>query len=220
MHTRLMRMGLILASLCTTPASAVVIDFDGLSGSGINFNRGFTYTEDGFVLDSLATSDEFASVHPGDFRYFGSVHFYNNAPNGITRLTEDGGGVFSLDSIDLNSLNGDYAVTVTFAGQKSGGGTAVQSFTTDALAGFETFFFSGDFDNVIEVSWIQADPFHYFDNIGVNVVPEPTNFLLFLLGIAGMVPFARRFGGPLTHSRGQRSDGSHREHALSGRGDR
>ncbi|MBL1202460.1 MAG: PEP-CTERM sorting domain-containing protein [Nostoc sp. GBBB01] len=173
-------------------SSAVVIDFDDLTGEGIVFNRGFTYIEDGFVLNNLATSFEFASVHPGDDRYFGSVHFYNNAPDGITRLTQGGGAAFDINSISLNSLNGDYAVPVTFTGQKSGGGKAIQSFTTDALAGFETFFFGNDFDSVTEVTWVQADPFHYFDNIVINQavsVPEPST----IFGFATVLGFGAVF---------------------------
>jgi hypothetical protein len=183
----------VLTPLFASRAVAEVIDFNHLQGSGIEFNRGFIYTEDGFVLEDLDDQSQFASVHSGDFRFLGSVHFYNNAPGGVTRLTQSGGGAFALDFIDLQSLNRDEPVTVTFVGLLNGGPSAVQSFTTDAAPGFQRFTFSPPFDAVTEVSWVQADPFHYFDNIGVNTAPIPEPSTLWLLSTA-LATFALKHG--------------------------
>jgi hypothetical protein len=172
---------LVLTPVFASRAVADVIDFNQLQGSGIEFGRGFIYTEDGFVLENLGEL-QFASVHSGDFRFLGSVSFYNNTPGGVTRLTRSGGGVFGLDFIDLNSLNRDEPVTVTFTGRPNGSALALQSFTTDAVHGFQRFTFGPPFDAVTEVSWVQAEPFHYFDNIGVNTSPTPEPSTLWLLG--------------------------------------
>lgn len=95
-HLKLAASAAILAMLWQTGAQAAVIDFNALTdpaNTGI-VDRGFTYTEDGFVLDNLANQGnlQFRSVHSdsGDF-FTGSVSFYNDVQNGVTRLTKSGG---------------------------------------------------------------------------------------------------------------------------------
>ncbi len=57
----------MVSAIGLSSAQAAVIDFNGLAGSGL-VDRGFTYTEDGFALDSLSTVFPFASIHSGDYR--------------------------------------------------------------------------------------------------------------------------------------------------------
>ncbi len=174
-------------------AQAVIIDFQSLeqNNSGVN-NVGFTYTEDGFTLDNLSTSFPFAFFGTQEFRYPGSTALFNRTAGGITRLTQNGGGLFDLNSIQLTSLNGSYSVTVNFTGTKADSSTVSQAFTTDAiLSTLETFTFNSSFTNLVSVQWIQASPFHQFDNINVTPsatpVPEPSAILGLLgLGLLGI----------------------------------
>jgi hypothetical protein len=170
-------------------AQAVIIDFQSLeqNNSVVNY-AGFTYTEDGFTLDSLSTSEPFAFFGTQESRYPGSTALFNNEIDGITRLTQNGGGLFDLNSIQLTSLNGDDSVTVNFTGTKADSSTVTQAFTTDAiLSTLETFTFNSSFTNLVSVEWIQAFPFHQFDNINVTPVPEPSAILGLLgLGLLGI----------------------------------
>ena len=123
-----------------------------------------------------------------EFRYPGSTALLNGTVGGITRLTQNGGGLFDLNSIQLTSLVGNDSVTVNFTGTKADSSTVSQAFTTDAiLSTLETFTFNSSFTNLVSVQWIQAFPFHQFDNINVTPVPEPSAILGLLgLGLLGI----------------------------------
>ncbi len=170
-------------------AQAVIIDFQSLeqNNSGVN-NVGFTYTEDGFTLDNLSTPNPFKFFGTQESRYPGSTALFNNTVGGITRLTQNGGGLFDLNSIQLTSLVGNNSVTINFTGTKADSSTVSQTFTTDAiLSTLETFTFNSSFTNLVSVQWIQASPFHQFDNINVTPVPEPSAILGLLgLGLLGI----------------------------------
>jgi len=182
--------GATLAILAPSQAAqAVIIDFQSLEQNNPIVNGvGFTYTEDGFTLDNLSTPNPFGVFGTQAPRYAGSTALFNGTPGGITRLTQNGGGLFDLNSIQLTSLNGSYSVTVNFTGTKADSSTVTQSFTTDAiLSTLETFTFNSSFTNLVSVQWIQADPFHQFDNINVTPVPEPSAILGLLgLGLLGI----------------------------------
>ncbi len=183
-------------ALAGTQAQAAVIDFNHLTGSGIP-SRGYQYQEDGFQLDNLSTAHPFRSIQSDDYRYTGSVSFFNDTIAGVTKLSKIGGGTFDLDSIDLDSLNEGSNVTVSFVGTLLDSSTVVQSFTTDSLfPGLQTFTFSSLFDTVVSVSWTQDWSFHSFDNIVVdgadNQVPEPATLGLAALGMLGLGLSRRR----------------------------
>lgn len=170
-------------------AQAVIIDFQSLEqNNSVPNNVGFTYTEDGFTLDNLSIAP-FAFFGTQESRYLGSTALFNDTSDGITRLTQNGGGLFDLNSIQLTSLNGNNSVTVNFTGTKADSSTVSQAFTTDAiLSTLETFTFNSSFTNLVSVQWIQAFPFHQFDNINVTPVPEPSAILGLLgLGLLGIV---------------------------------
>jgi len=134
-----------LSLIHTTPAQAINIDFQSLEQVNGSFNPiGNTYTEKGFTLDALDPNNYgfsiFGTLASG---YPGSTALFNNTVNGITRLTQVGGGEFDLASIDLTSLNGNNNVTVGFTGTKADLSTVNQSFTTEnLLSSLETFTFN------------------------------------------------------------------------------
>ncbi|MCZ8250360.1 MULTISPECIES: PEP-CTERM sorting domain-containing protein [unclassified Microcystis] len=174
-------------------AQAVIIDFQSLEqNNSVANNVGFTYTEDGFTLGNLSTPFPFAFFGTQEFRYPGSTALFNDTSDGITRLNQNGGGLFDLNSIQLTSLLGNNSVTVNFTGIKADSSIVTQSFTTDAiLSTLETFTFNSSFTNLVSVQWIQASPFHQFDNINVTPsatpVPEPSAILGLLgLGLLGI----------------------------------
>jgi len=160
----------------TSGNETTIIDFESLEHEDGNIaDHGFSYEEDGFVLENLSNQFEFASfgtLHPN---FSGSTALYNNTINGISRLTSLDGQPFDLMSIDLTELNGSSVADVTFTGELSGGGTVTQTFTIDGISfDPETFVFSG-FNDVIAVEWSQVSPFHQFDNITIttdqNTIP-------------------------------------------------
>jgi hypothetical protein len=67
----------------------------------------------------------------------------------------------------------------------------MQSFQTDTNVGLETFNFVG-FQNLTSVEWLQDGSFHQYDNIVVNVVPEPATMVVLIAGLGILVARRRR----------------------------
>jgi hypothetical protein len=175
-----------------TLASADVIDFQNLEvvANG-SFSVGEVILEDGWSITKNA-GEPFSFFVFGtlDPRYPGSTALYNNTIGGMNRLQHGGGSVFDLTSIDLDFLVGNQA-TVNFTGFIDGGGTVMQSFQTDTNVGLETFNFVG-FQNLTSVEWLQDGSFHQYDNIVVNVVPEPATMVVLIAGLGILVARRRR----------------------------
>jgi hypothetical protein len=145
----------------------VVIDFESLRIDGANLTDvGSSYIEDNFTI-SKAIQDGFNlnSINSGDFsRWNGSTSLFNNTPYGTITLTQNGGGTFSFNSIDLDWVNGSGSVPVNFVGTKSDNSKINAHFDLDFSKGFQTFNFT-EFTDLISVSWLQEPNFHQFDNI-------------------------------------------------------
>ena len=164
--------GELPGDLLSALSQLFVIDFDTLLASGTFLTDvAEPYTEDGFVfitstLFGPASFNAFVTVDDGNADFTGSAALVVNFFGDTVTLTASGAGVFDLQSIDLAEIFGS-TPSVTFTGEVFGGGTVTQTFTLDGLAGAETFIFSGDFDNVVSVSWDQGTftSVHQFDNI-------------------------------------------------------
>lgn len=154
-------------------------------------DQGYVYTEDGYQLNNLG-SNPFATFVIGESRYKGSTALFNNTVGGTTLLTKIDAGTFTLNSIDLASLNNQGSFDINFVGIKSDSSTVSQKFTgNDDLL---TYTFIG-FTDLTQVEWIQDSPFHQFDNINLtsgggnlSAVPVPAALPLMAsaLGIFGL----------------------------------
>jgi hypothetical protein len=149
-------------------ANTIVLDFESLRIDGASLTDvGSNYIEDNFTI-SKARQDflNLYSINSGDFRWNGSTSLFNNTINGTITLTQNEGGTFSLNSIDLDWLNGGGSVPVNFVGTKSDNSSVNARFDLDFSKGFQTFNFT-EFTNLVSVSWRQESAFHQFDNIVV-----------------------------------------------------
>ena len=120
----------------------------------------------------------------------------NNNDGGLTRLSQVGGGAFSLGAIDLVMLYPGYTedgADVTFTGITMDNSIVTQSFHV-ADSGVQTFAFASNFNNLSSVTWTDGAMYHQFDNINVAAVPEPESFAMFMagLGILGLISRRRR----------------------------
>ncbi len=162
------------------PAHAAIIDFQSLEVVGTEYDYVpdvYSYTEKGFTFDAL-NSVGFARWFTLNPNYPGSTALINKSVDGITRLTQVGGGAFDLASIDLTSYTTSWNFTGVFTGTKADLSTVTQSFTTDHLVSLETFTFNSGFTNLTKVEW--GGPGGQFDNINVtatSAVPEPLTIL-------------------------------------------
>ncbi len=162
------------SGLPTGPVETTVIDFESLADSGNSVTTMASYSEDGFTLVDPAdtASTAFSSPQVGSWLYEGSTSLLNNYGNHVTKLTKDDGGTFTVASIDIGELmpSSPDAVEVTFTGVRANGSTVTQTFTTDGVLGFQTFAFDG-FKDLVALTWVQAAPYHQFDNITLDPVP-------------------------------------------------
>lgn len=112
---------------------------------------------------NLASPQEDHEFHVGS-----TTTLYLNNTFGIAVLTKDDGGTFRVVSIDLAELlPGAPIAVVPFTGTRADGSTVTVTFTTDGIAGLETFAFSG-FESLTSLSWAQDPLFHQFDNITLS----------------------------------------------------
>ena len=175
-------------------ASPVVIGFDSLMQDNDQTNEiGNVYRESGFEFSNPRNPFSFASFGTQNPFFNGSTALFNDNTDGQTRLSQIGGGLFSLSSITLSTLAPGYTeegTSVTFTGLLATGGSVMQSFNV-ADGAAQTFSFSPNFSNLSAVTWSNEANFHQFDNITVAAVPEPETYALMLSGL-GLVAFAAR----------------------------
>ena len=201
-----MNISAILVSMllsAATMAKAVTIDFESLAHNDDAVTHiGAVYSEDGFILENLATVDSsgfepaFATYGTTHEWFAGSTSLINDNYQGVTRFSSANGSFFSLSSIEVSELwNHEVQELLTFIGLKADGTTVSQTFALDGLFGFETFYFDALFTDLVDLTWVQTDYFVQVDNI--NVVPEPSTILLFGAGLATCTAMARSRRRPI-----------------------
>jgi len=176
------------AGIGPSTATAATIDFQSLEIIGFgNTSAGTTYAEDGFVLTAIGGDPpHFQFYETMNPRYPGSTALFFGLPETSARLTNASGLPFSVASIDL-ALNLAGGGFVAFTGYLVGGGTVFQEFVvpTEDLE-LVTFNFSG-FENLERLEWDEEFHLaHQFDNIAVQIVPEPSTAFLLVAGLLVM----------------------------------
>ncbi len=205
MKTKPMVIFLAAVTAGTMLANATTISFASLSqpGSGM-VSEGSSVTEDGFTFSSQddlfevwqASNGNLPSLSAADtslFEYFA----------GSTTTLSDGGGLFSLSSIDLAPLiaGGSGTFTVQFTGTHADSSIVTQTFTVSDSnpTALSTFDFS-NFTDLVSVTFTQGtnsgffaaqDTAYQFDNVVVSTAavatPEPRTLLLSALGFVLLV---------------------------------
>ena len=131
------------------------------------------------------------------------------------RIEELGGNPFSVTSFQAGEWRGPFAGNPTqvsttgnpieVTGFLDGGGTITTTFVSDNIPSdgfgsnvdFEMFFFGPGWTNLIALEFLVVPPndddrqFGY-DNIVIDVVPEPSTFIMAVLGLLSLGFFARR----------------------------
>jgi hypothetical protein len=191
-----------LSMLAVAPAKAVVIDFESLAISDANYHpQGIVYTENNFAIaSSTIYSDALISWGTQSSSFPGSTGLLNNYGQSVN-LSQVGGGVFTLSSIDLaDEYDLGDAASITFTGTKADASIITQSFTTDTLRGLENFTFA-NFTDLVSVDWVgtSLNNVLQFDNINVastvsaTSVPEPFTVLGTIFGAGYGVALKRKF---------------------------
>lgn len=176
----------------TSAQALIVIDFESLQAGNNAVNYvGDVYTDGTFELTNLSPGVGLGTFGALESRFTGSTALFDDTADGVIMLHQIGDAPFDLAAINLASLNGSVPVEVTFLGTIASGGSVSQTFTVDGSAFVqETFNFTG-FSNLSKVEWTQSAPYHQFDNVVVNVVPEPDTWLLVGTGIGIAILFRK-----------------------------
>jgi hypothetical protein len=198
----------LLTAAVSSPASAVVMDFETLAFPGFSNQSPqsisatpTTYSEDGFTLITTGVNAGFGFARYGtnSSRFPGSTALLNNTVARDTVLTKNGGGPFSIAAISLATTNAlvSGSFDVLFTGTKSDNSTVDQTFSIDNTTyALETFLFSSAFTDLVSLRWTQGSPSHQFDNLvldeAINAVPAPAGLPLFLAGLLGVGITMRR----------------------------
>jgi hypothetical protein len=196
---------LAAASVSAVPASAAVIDFNGLHNNNTTSYTYVTgpYHEDGYTLNAALCQGSkkdgcFASVQ--GFKSIdkpGAALFTQYESQKVT-ITKDDGGLFTLSSLDFAEYweNGGYqpfSINVAFSWVLANGtlGSENRSFSTDGIYVPTTFTFNNGALKSFSFTPVGAVQ---FDNIVVNAaaaVPEPATWAMMIAGF-GLVGGAMR----------------------------
>jgi hypothetical protein len=196
----------VLSTLAIAPAQAVILNFESLAQNNSTLNEaGTSYTENGFTLSQPGTQQyPFYTLGSTSTQYPRSTALINGNISGVTRLTQVGGGSFTLSSISLTA----YRITgspfepillpVTFKGTKTDATIVSRTVIVDGIPqSLNTFLFS-DFTNLTSVEWTQTQQpsvLAEFDNINVTAsaaVPEPFTILGTIFGAGYGVALKRK----------------------------
>ena len=213
LHRAIVGLGLGFLLTSPHPVMAQTITFEDLSG-GVPFSssghvilysynapineQGFTFSNGPSVTFGVWTPD--APTYYGG-NYTGSEALFEDGGGGDSiSLTKQGGGAFTLNSIDIaNNYLQSFSpgsAPINFVGTKEGGGTVTFTYSPPVDNNLHTVTFS-NFTDVVSVTWQQNFPYHQFDNVvlngGVSETPEPGKLALLTgAGLTGMAFVNRR----------------------------
>jgi len=146
----------------------IILDFDAASDTN-------DYSEDGFTITTATNNgNDLLAISPTNYStwYVDSPSLAINYIGFNATLTRDGGGSFSLGTINLDGVYQDGNQTITFIANLTAGGTQVFNFAIDTALGWQTF----DFGNVEVTSLVfdtQDYPYYKFDQIEINPNTPP-----------------------------------------------
>lgn len=188
-------------------AQAATLNFNTLTDpSGGTVTVPNSYTESGYLVTAVgdAANDplSFATYGVNDGGFTGSpALFLNSATATDVNFARQGGGLFSLHSIDLATFMAGDNTTVMFRGftPVSGAFAADSMMYTVTHPGLQTFSFA-DFTGLssMRISAMNqyGEPIVQFDNVSftgpTSTVPEPATFGLVATGLIGLAGVVRR----------------------------
>jgi len=168
-------------------AGAVVMTFDDIIYTEPDIESFTSYSEVGFEIKTALFGSR-----------LNSSSVFINAVNYDATLSATDGSLFTLNSIDLNTLYDNTTAPVSFRAYDANNYLIATEGTTLTTDGWMTFEFSDAFSNVDRVMWSQVSQFHQFDNITLNEtgdapapVPEPATVLLLGCGLIGLAGYKK-----------------------------
>jgi hypothetical protein len=174
-----------ILSVSSAHAERVVLDFEELTTPGTGFSLiGNSYSKDGFTVRAFPAGD-LGYWRSNDSSFPGSTALFPYASGGApsTQIIRDDGLTFDLKSIMISEWNVEWSsgVTLTLNGIRSDNSQINVPIALDGTFGFETFNFE-DFTGLKEIRLIHGDYKSQYDNIVLDVIPEPCTLVLMSFG--------------------------------------
>ncbi len=152
-------------------AGQVVMDFNHLSAPGALNTITSPQNEDGL---RITNANAFYIFGPGNTRNTGHKAMVNQFTGHITTLTAQSGSKFTLLSMRLSPYDAGPESTVTFTGNKAGGGTVTAVLTTGTAIAGVVRTFPANFNDLTSVTWSMTagNTYHQFDDITAILPPQ------------------------------------------------